>query len=62
MRLLAVFALLFVTSSFAAERPRLGVVIVVDQLGADTFRARLPEATGGLKRPASEGYRFFEAR
>lgn len=62
MRLLAVLALSFVTSSFAAERPRLGVVIVVDQLGADTFRARLPEATGGFKRLASEGYRFFEAR
>ena len=62
MRLLAVFALFFVSSSFAAERPRLGVVIVIDQLGADTFRARLPAATGGIKRIATEGYSFYEAR
>lgn len=46
----------------AAERPRLGVLIVIDQLSADTFRARLPKATGGLARMVKEGYAFDEAR
>lgn len=49
-------------AAFAAERPRLGVMIVVDQLSAEAFRARLPNATGGLKRMTQEGLTFHEAR
>jgi predicted AlkP superfamily pyrophosphatase or phosphodiesterase len=45
-----------------AEKPRLGVVIIVDQLSAETFNARMPKLTGGIKRLATEGYVFNEAR
>jgi predicted AlkP superfamily pyrophosphatase or phosphodiesterase len=51
-------------SSFSAlaEKPRLAVVVVVDQLSAEAFRARLPKTTGGIKRLAAEGVVFDEAR
>ena len=49
-------------AALAADRPRLGVMIVVDQLSAEAFRARLPKATGGLKRITQEGLTFHEAR
>lgn len=49
-------------AAVAAERPRLGVMIVVDQLSAEVFRARLPKVTGGLKRLTQEGTTFHEAR
>lgn len=62
MHRLAVLLLLGATTAFSAEQPRLGVVIVIDQLSAETFRARLPTVTGGFKRLASEGYVFHEAR
>ncbi|MFO0598622.1 MAG: alkaline phosphatase family protein [Myxococcaceae bacterium] len=45
-----------------AERPKLGVVIVIDQLGADAFNTRLPKVTGGIKRLMDEGYSFYEGR
>ena len=38
------------------------MVIVVDQLSADAFHARLPKLTGGIKRLVNEGYVFHEAR
>lgn len=49
-------------AAFAAERPRLGVMIIVDQLSAEAFRARLPKATGGLMRMTHEGTTFHELR
>lgn len=57
-----VVALLASASTLAAERPRMGVVLVVDQLSADTFEARLPGLKGGLKRLAEEGLRFRALR
>lgn len=59
----ATFAvLLLATASLAADRPRLGVFLVVDQLAAETFRARLPLTTAGIKRLTQEGVTFYEAR
>jgi predicted AlkP superfamily pyrophosphatase or phosphodiesterase len=49
-------------AALGAERPRLGVMIVVDQLSAEAFRARLPQATGGFKRLTQEGLTFHELR
>jgi hypothetical protein len=49
-------------AAWAAERPRLGVMIVIDQLSAEAFRARLPRATGGFKRMTQEGFTFHELR
>ncbi len=57
---LAVVALL--ATSALAERPRLGVVIVIDQLSAEAFNNRLPKVTGGIKRLVDEGYSFHEGR
>jgi predicted AlkP superfamily pyrophosphatase or phosphodiesterase len=47
----------FVTLSSAAE-VKLGVVIVVDQLSAETFQERAPKATGGIARLMREGAVF----
>ena len=47
---------------FSAERPRLGVLLVVDQLSVAHFDARLPGATGGFRRLVAEGFRFRDAR
>jgi predicted AlkP superfamily pyrophosphatase or phosphodiesterase len=52
-------------SSFAAaaqERPRLGVLVVIDQLPLDAFDKRLPLVKGGFKRLVTEGFRFREMR
>lgn len=38
------------------------MVIVVDQLSAEAFNARLPLVTGGIKRLVDEGYVFHEGR
>ena len=38
------------------------MVIIIDQLSADSFRARMPKVKGGIKRLADEGYVFYEAR
>lgn len=54
--------LLLAASPVLAERPRLGVVIVIDQLSSDAFHARMPKVTGGIKRLTTEGYTFYEAR
>lgn len=51
--------LLLVLSSclaFAAERPRLAVLIVIDQMGASTFDQRVPLATAGIRRMVNEGF------
>ncbi len=48
--------------AFAQERPKLGVLVVVDQLSVDTFNKRLPLTKAGFKRLAKEGFRFREAR
>lgn len=55
--------LVFVSSaSLADQRPRLGVMIVVDQLSADAFDKRLPLAKGGFKRMVEQGLRFRDAQ
>lgn len=54
--------LLLVAAPVLAERPRLGVVIIIDQLSSDAFHARMPKVTGGIKRLTTEGYTFYEAR
>lgn len=46
----------------AAERPRLGVLVVVDQLNAAFLNKHLGALTGGFKRLAKDGFRFHEAR
>lgn len=48
--------------AMAQERPRLGVVIVVDQLSADSFDERLPQTKGGFRRLVEQGLRFRDAR
>lgn len=45
----------------AAERPKLAVLLIIDQLPARVFEARLPGLTGGIKRLATEGTRYREA-
>ncbi len=62
MRCLAALLILASVPAFAGERPRLGVVIVVDQLSAEAFNARLPKVTAGIKRLVTEGYVFHEGR
>lgn len=57
----ALFAVLIATSSPAAP-PKLGVLIVIDQLDAETFAKRLPATKGGIARLAAQGLRFTEAR
>ncbi len=59
---LIILSLLGMGSWCLAERPRLGVVIIIDQLSADTFHARAPETVAGIKRLLNEGYVFHEAR
>lgn len=41
--------------SLAAERPRLAVLLVIDQLSAATFEQRMPLATAGIKRMVNDG-------
>jgi hypothetical protein len=52
--------LLVVPSSSMAATPKLGVIIVVDQMRAD-YLERDPEFSGGFKRLAHEGALFTEA-
>ncbi len=59
---LAVVASLIASSGWAAERPRLGVLVVIDQLSLDAFDARVSKLNGGIKRMISEGVRFRECR
>lgn len=57
-----VAAILWVSlGAAAAERPRLGVLVIVDQFPSAQFSARLPTAQGGFARIAREGFRFREA-
>src|SRR5689334_9604024 len=42
--------------------PKLGVLIVIDQLSADTFERRLPTAKAGIKRLLTQGFRFQQMR
>ncbi len=54
---------LIATVALAAEKPpKLGVLIVVDQLAQSTFDRLFPKATAGFKRLQSEGFRFEECR
>lgn len=62
IRLALLLGSLLALPALAAERPRLGVYLIVDQLSAESFRARLPLAKHGLKRLVEEGYAFHEAR
>lgn len=62
LRVIVASVLLAGLAAFAGERPRLGVVIVVDQLSAEAFNARQAKVTGGLKRLLTEGYVFHESR
>jgi hypothetical protein len=62
-RAMRVLPFLLVSSlAFAAERPKLAVLLVVDQLGADTFEARVPLATAGIKRMLEQGFRVQQLR
>ena len=45
-----------------ASRPRLAVLVVVDQLGAGTLDQLQPQLTGGFRRAAAQGFRVREAR
>lgn len=56
------FVALVSVAAQAQERPRLGVMIVVDQLSVDAFDKRLPLAKGGFKRMVEQGLRFREAQ
>lgn len=60
VRAAGLFVLLSLTAW--ADRPKLGVFIVVDQLSADVFRARLPKTRAGFRRLAAEGLVFDELR
>ena len=46
----------------AAERPRLAVLIVIDQLGATTFDNRTPSASYGIKRMLADGLHVQQLR
>lgn len=48
-------------SSSAAEPPRLAVVVVVDQFGAEVFERLAPLFTGGFKTLSDSGVRFRQA-
>ncbi len=60
-RVLAVALGLFSALGFAADRPKLGVFVVIDQLSAADFRARLPSARFGFKRLVAEGHHVQDA-
>ncbi|MCU0698218.1 MAG: alkaline phosphatase family protein [Myxococcaceae bacterium] len=62
LRGLALTAVVFAGLAVAQERPRLGVIVVVDQLPLDAFDKRLPLTKGGFKRLVAEGFRFREMR
>lgn len=58
----ALVSALVVAAPTAAERPRLAVLVVIDQLSADTFEARLPLASQGIRRLVAQGHRVRECR
>lgn len=66
--LFSVLATVFAVAGFvpagalAAERPRLAVVLVVDQLSQGLFQSKLPQAQEGLGRLVKEGFTFVDAR
>jgi hypothetical protein len=49
-------------ASAQAQSPRLGVLIVVDQLSAYTFERRVSESVAGFRRLVNEGRRFRDCR
>jgi hypothetical protein len=53
---------LICASALAADRPKLGVVLIVDQLSAQAFEARLSGVKFGFKRLVTEGFVFRECR
>jgi len=59
-RFLVALALLLASTTVA--RPKLGVIIVVDQLSADAFEARAAKTTGGIRRMIDQGARFRDLR
>ncbi len=59
---LLVFAGLLCLNAAAAERPRLAVLVVVDQLAASTYERLLPRARHGFARLERKGARFLDAR
>ena len=61
MRALPILAATLALGLAAAERPRLVVVISVDQLSAELMQTYGPELTGGLARLRREGASFTEA-
>jgi len=61
MRPLPILAATLALGLAAAERPRLVVVISVDQLSAELMQTYGPELTGGLARLRKEGVFFTEA-
>ncbi len=52
---LPLLVVLCASLAFAADRPRLAVLIVIDQLGSSTFDQRVPLATAGIRRMIGEG-------
>ncbi|MFT3837554.1 MAG: alkaline phosphatase family protein [Myxococcaceae bacterium] len=51
-----------IASAAAPERPRLGVLIVIDQLSAYSFDARIANTKAGLATMARDGHRIEELR
>ncbi len=62
MRRLTLAAALIGLTASAAERPRLGVLVIVDQLSADAFHARAASTKGGFRRLLSDGLWIHELR
>ena len=61
MKFLLLAVALFAAPAFGAALPKLGVVVVVDQMRAD-YLERDPAFAGGFKRLAKEGAVFTQAR
>jgi predicted AlkP superfamily pyrophosphatase or phosphodiesterase len=60
MKLKYLWCVLCLQSLAAAAQVRLGVVIVVDQLSAESFRELAPHSTAGIARLRQEGTVFFQ--
>lgn len=60
LRVIALLCVLAAAPLVSPEPPRLGVLVVVDQLAARDFDARLPSTTKGFRRLAAEGFRVRE--
>ena len=61
MRTLLTLWALTSTVVLAAEPPRLGVVIIIDQLSVEAWAARAGREKEGLKRLREHGFSFAEA-